>query len=267
MHHRSFQPNLLRMTYFKAPPVSRVRPYVIPARTALVELVTEGVVYFRSGNRELTLGCGALFWHLAGDETIHRTEAGSPYACLALSFTAPVHEKRAVSRLSVIKDHQRTWDLCRELLRAYHDESVDRSILGNYAHSRFLWEAHSVTLRHSVADHPPAVEAALAFLESGFRRPDLGIRDLAKSVRISEPHLFTLFQRHVAQTPHQFLIARRIREAKWMLSGTDSTIKAIAQECGFTSIETFYRAFKRVVGTAPHQFRKGHSVPILENRK
>lgn len=255
------------MAYYKAPATARVRPFVIPHRTTLVELVTEGVVYFQSMNRELTLGCGALFWHVAGEETIHRTEPGSPYACLALTFTAPSPASRTVPRLSIIRDYQRTWDLCRELLRAYHDEGVDRALLGSYAHSRLRWEAHSETLRHSGSDHPAAVEAALSFLEAGFHNPDLGICDLAKSAKISEPHLFSLFNQHVGQTPHQFLIARRIREAKWMLSCTDSTIKAIAQECGFHSIETFYRAFKKVVGTPPNQFRKSHCVPILENRK
>ncbi|MEI6035399.1 MAG: helix-turn-helix transcriptional regulator [Verrucomicrobiae bacterium] len=220
-------------------------------------------MYFRSGDRELKLGCGALFWHLAGEETIHRTESGSPYECLALAFAVSPRAGRPAPRVSVIPDHQRARELCREFLLSYHDDAVDRGILGGYAHSRLLWESHRGTVQHPESVRPPAVEAALVFLEAGFRRHDLGVGDLAKSAGISTPHVHALFRKHLSQTPHQFLTARRIREAKWLLSGTNRTIKAIAIDCGFPALETFYRAFKRTVGTTPHQFRASHSRRIF----
>jgi len=259
----SFQPELLRMAYFKAPPVPSVTPFVIPRRMEVVELVTEGVVYFRSGDREMKLGCGALFWHLPGEETIHRTEADAPYECLALAFAVSPRAKRPAPRLSVIPDHQRTRELCREFLLSYHDDAVDRRILGSYTRSRLLWESHLGTVQHPEPVRPPAVEAALVLLEAQFRRHDFGVLDLARSAGISEPHVYALFQKHLGQTPHHFLTARRIREAKWLLSGTARTIKAIAIDCGFPAIETFYRTFKRTVGTTPHQFRASHSRRIL----
>jgi AraC-like DNA-binding protein len=259
----SFQPELLRMAYFKAPPVSSVTPFVIPRRMEVVELVTEGVVYFRSGDRELKLGCGALFWHMPGEETIHRTESDAPYECLALAFAVSPRAKRPAPRLSVIPDHQRTREMCREFLLSYHDDAVDRGILGSYTRSRLLWESHLGTGQHPEPVRPPAVEAALALLEAKFSRHDFGVLDLARSAGISEPHVYALFQKHLGQTPHHFLTARRIREAKWLLSGSDRTIKAIAIDCGFPAIETFYRTFKRTVGTTPHQFRASHSRRIL----
>jgi transcriptional regulator GlxA family with amidase domain len=153
--------------------------------------------------------------------------------------------------------------LCREFLLSYHDDAVDRRILGSYIRSRLLWESHLGTVQHPESVGSPAVEAALALLEAGFRRHDLGVPDLAKSAGISAPHIHALFRKHLGQTPHHFLTARRIREAKWLLSGTDRTIKAIAMDCGFPALETFYRAFKRTVGTTPHQFRASHSRRIL----
>lgn len=265
MAARSSSPSLLRMGYFKAPPVSAVTPYIIPQRTAIVELVTEGVIYFRSDSGDMKLGCGALFWHVFGEETIHRTEAANPYECLALAFAIEPRSARPAPRLSIITDHQRTRELCSELLSAYHDDKIDRTVLGKYAYSRLLWEAHLGTAQHSSALHPASLEAALAFVEAEFRRPEIGVPDLARSAKLSEPHIHTLFREHIGQTPHQFLTARRIREAKWQLTRTDSTIKAIATDCGFLNIETFYRAFKKIVGTTPFLFRQSNSVPILEN--
>ncbi len=261
-----FRPELLRMGHFQAPAVSEVQPFVVPPRTVLVELVTGGTVYFRSGGRDMALGCGALFWHVAGDETIHRTQADDPYACLAISFTASPRGKRPAPRLTIIQDRQRARDLCRELLHAYHDDAVDRAVLGDYAHARLLWEAHIGKITRSSSDRPSAVDAALDFLESAFRVPGTGVADLAGAAGVSEPHIFELFRKHLGQTPHQMLVARRIREAKWLLSGTGATIKAIAQDCGFRSIETFYRAFNRTVGVTPHNFRGSHILPVLDDR-
>lgn len=153
--------------------------------------------------------------------------------------------------------------MCREFLLSYHDEAVDRRALGSYTRSRLIWESHLGTVHRSPSVRPAAMDAALVFLEAGFHRPDLGVLDLAKSARISGPHVHTLFRKHLGQTPHQFLTARRIREAKWLLSGSNRTIKAIAMDCGFPVLETFYRAFKRTVGTTPHHFRARHSGRIL----
>jgi AraC-like DNA-binding protein len=253
------------MSYFKAPAVSEVNPFHIPARTTVIELVTEGVIYFRSDHADLTLGCGALFWHIAGEETICRTDPSAPYECLALAFATPARGERPAPRLSIISDHQRVRELGSELLRAYHDDAIDRAALGAYAYSRLLWEAHLGTGRNSIALHPSAVSTGISFVEAEFRRAEVGVPDIAKAASLSVPHIHTLFREHLGQTPHHFLTTRRIREAKWLLTRTNDTIKAIATDCGFVNIETFYRAFKKIVGTSPHHFRISNSASAMSD--
>lgn len=265
MAKNAFTPELLRIWYYTAPPVSAVKPVVIPARTTVIELVTAGVVHFRWQNTELTVGCGALFWHVAGEETICRTEPDSPYECLVLGFTAPAQGGRPVPRLSMVSDPQRTRELCGELLRAYQDAAIDRSALGSYAYARLQWEAHLGSGRPATVLPPAAVSAGLAFIDSGFSHPDAGVSDIARSAGVSVPHLHALFREHLGQTPHQLLTARRIREAKWLLARTNTAIKAIANDCGFTNIETFYRAFKKYTGTAPHHFRRSNGASLLSH--
>ncbi len=257
------EPGLLRIGYYKAPPVSEVMPRVIPPGREEVELVTEGVVYFREGERELTLGCGALFWHRAGEQTISRTEATSPYECISVFLPATPGRKRPVPRLSIMPDHQKVRELVRELMQAYHDDAVERKILANYARSRLLWEAHLGRVRRSSSVQPAAVSAALDLIEKAYARPGTGVREMAEHADISESHLHALCRKHLHETPHALLMARRLREAKLLLSGSSQTIKSIAADCGFVNIETFYRAFKRQVGTTPHLFRLHSSLPLL----
>jgi len=253
-------PMLRSVSYYKAPPVSAVTPVVIPPRMEIIEIVTSGIVYFQDGEKDRELGCGALFWHLPAEETIHRTEAHFPYECLALSFSTSEKPVRTVPRLSIISDYLRTKELCHELLRAYHNDSIDRTILGNYVYHRLLWEAHLGTIKHTSAPRPFALEAALVFLESKFQHPAIGVADLAKAAGLSEPRLHVLFREYQQQTPYHALTARRIQEAKWLLSGTSRNIKTLCEECGFANVETFYRAFKKQVGMTPHRFRACHTL-------
>ncbi len=265
MAGKPFSPELLRIWYYTAPAVSAVKPVVIPARTVVIELVIAGVVHFSLDDAELTLGCGALFWHVSGEETICRTEPDSPYECLVLGFTAPARASRPAPKLSIISDPQRTRELCGELLRAYQDAAVDRAVLGSYAYARMLWEAHLGSARTSTVMPPAAVSEGLAFIDSQFSRPDAGVADIARAAGISVPHLHALFRKHLGQTPHQLLTARRVREAKWLLARTNTAIKAISADCGFTNIETFYRAFRKIAGAAPHHFRRSNSASILSH--
>lgn len=252
------------VSYYKAPLVSAVRPYTIRQRTQLVEIVTEGTVYFRSGAADLKLGCGALFWHVAGEKTIHRTDPDAPYECLALRFLEPTASRAwpRPPRLTIISDRHRTLELCAELLRSFHDPSVGRQALSRYAQARLLWEVHLGRMKPPVA-LPVSLERACTLIELQFSRVGLGVAEIARAAEISEPHLHVLFRKHLGQTPHQFLTSRRLREAKLLLSSSTRAIKQISSACGFLNIETFYRVFAKHAGVTPNHFRQTHSHPMM----
>lgn len=256
MANPPFLPDQVRVGYYKAPPVDAVKPLVIPARTLVVELVTKGTVYYQVGTEDQTLGCGALFWHVFGEETICRTTPSDPYECLALAFSVPARFTRPMPRLTLIRDRQRAIDLSAELHQAYQDDRIDSRALSHYAYSCLLWEAYRGSLPIPGTLHPQAIEAALQYIEAHFRQPEVSVESIARHSSISVPHLHALFRQCLKQTPHQFLTARRLREAKWLLTGTDQTIKSIAAQSGYFNLETFYRAFAKAVGTTPHQFRQ-----------
>ncbi|MFW5996885.1 MAG: helix-turn-helix domain-containing protein [Lentisphaeria bacterium] len=48
----------------------------------------------------------------------------------------------------------------------------------------------------------------------------------------------------------------RINHGQWLLLNTDSPIEYISGECGFSSPQTFSRAFRNLVGVSPSQFRR-----------
>lgn len=93
------------------------------------------------------------------------------------------------------------------------------------------------------------------FIRSHLDR-NIGIADLACEAGVSPSHLVRMFRSTVLTTPHQFLIAERVRKASELLAGGDATLVDIALQCGFSSQAHFGTLFKRETRMTPVQFRK-----------
>ncbi|HBN57572.1 MAG TPA: hypothetical protein DD414_12440 [Lachnospiraceae bacterium] len=104
-------------------------------------------------------------------------------------------------------------------------------------------------------------------LAEGFLRPaadfirvhyseSVSLDDLAEQCRISKPHLIRSFKRSLNCTPHEYLLAYRLRQAKHRLVGSSASIEEIAEQCGFNSASHFTRAFRTNTGMTPTEFRK-----------
>ena len=65
-----------------------------------------------------------------------------------------------------------------------------------------------------------------------------------------------LFRKHLGETPHQRLLARRLQEARNLLATSNQNLKELAFECGFSSAEHFCRTFKERFGMTPGEYRR-----------
>jgi AraC-like DNA-binding protein len=82
---------------------------------------------------------------------------------------------------------------------------------------------------------------------------------LAHEVGLSRSALAERFTHLVGQPPMQYLANWRMQlAANYLLSGNDS-VAAIAERVGYESEAAFSRAFKKMVGVSPSQWRKQRS--------
>jgi transcriptional regulator GlxA family with amidase domain len=84
---------------------------------------------------------------------------------------------------------------------------------------------------------------------------DLTVPVLAARAGMSERHFTRVFAAEVGQTPAAYVEAVRVEAAQRLLEGTDTTIDGIARTCGFGTVETLHRCFKRTVRVTPGQYR------------
>ena len=85
---------------------------------------------------------------------------------------------------------------------------------------------------------------------------DIKIENLAKSCHISETHLRRIFQESMRMPPVEYINWVRIRAACKELRKTNASVSDIALHCGFTTISTFNRNFRKILGVSPQQWRR-----------
>ena len=84
----------------------------------------------------------------------------------------------------------------------------------------------------------------------------LDIEWLARSVNLSRAHFIRSFRETFGETPHRYLQRRRLERAMMLLRETDRPVTEICLDVGFTSLGTFSRTFRDIVGEPPTAYRK-----------
>ncbi len=84
----------------------------------------------------------------------------------------------------------------------------------------------------------------------------ISLRDLAKACQLSISHFAAAFRRTTGESPHRWLLKRRIETAKEMLRSTELAISEIAIACGFADQSHLTRVFAVNVGAPPGAWRR-----------
>jgi transcriptional regulator GlxA family with amidase domain len=84
---------------------------------------------------------------------------------------------------------------------------------------------------------------------------DHRLPQLARRAALSERHLRRLFSEQTGTTPARFTERVRVEAARELLADSATPIDSVARRCGFGSPETMRRAFLRVLGVGPTEYR------------
>ncbi len=84
---------------------------------------------------------------------------------------------------------------------------------------------------------------------------DLSVAALARRSAMSERHFARRFRAETGRTPAEQVERLRTEAACRLLEATDEPIDVVARRCGFGTVETMYRAFRRRHGTTPARHR------------
>src|SRR5918996_98186 len=89
----------------------------------------------------------------------------------------------------------------------------------------------------------------------------LDLAALAKAAHVSPRHFSRSFRRVFGETPHQYLLSRRLERARYLLRTSDLGVGEVCLEVGFASVGSFTTTFRRHVGVSPTTYRRAHAAP------
>ena len=96
----------------------------------------------------------------------------------------------------------------------------------------------------------------LAMIESDFGNPDLSADYIAEKLGCSAKHVYQTVREQTGHTVGELIESTRLQFAEELLLGTDGKNEEIAERCGFGTLNTFYRVFRRSHGVAPGEWRR-----------
>jgi AraC-like DNA-binding protein len=106
---------------------------------------------------------------------------------------------------------------------------------------------------------PPArhLQRAKDLADARYREP-LDVGDLADAAQLSRAHFSREFRRAFGESPHQYLLTRRLERAGALLRTTDWSVAEICFSVGLSSVGSFTTSFTRTFGLPPTAYRAAY---------
>ena len=110
-----------------------------------------------------------------------------------------------------------------------------------------------------MAPVPPARHLLRArdLIDARYREP-LDVAAIARAAHLSPAHFSREFRRTFGETPHRYLLTRRMERAASLLRQTDRSVADICLTVGLSSVGSFTTSFGRTFGMSPTAYRAAH---------
>ena len=83
----------------------------------------------------------------------------------------------------------------------------------------------------------------------------IGVEEMAAAAGLSRAHFSREFRRAFGESPHAYLLTRRLERAAALLRTTDRSVADICFSVGLQSVGSFTTSFTRTFGASPTAYR------------
>lgn len=127
------------------------------------------------------------------------------------------------------------------------DKEVHREVLKKYC---------TMVQHNSTTGYSPTMQKVINHILQNMNDTELTLQSTAATLSLNKSYLATLFKKETDKTFTQFVNAKRLEHAIFLLNSTDLQIQEIANICGVPDVTYFTRIFKAEKGMTPTQYRK-----------
>ena len=161
------------------------------------------------------------------------------------------------SSVYILESTEKVWKLREQskLVLKIKDNNVEKSEPQKY----FLSDEDRLNEvlennRENINNTNAVIKLAREYIINNFNK-NISLKNVADEVFLSQNYLSELFRKEVGEGFYDFLSKYRIKKAKEILLTTNLKVYEVAQMVGYNDSITFGRAFKKITGTTPNNFR------------
>ncbi|MDB5105894.1 MAG: AraC family transcriptional regulator [Fibrobacteres bacterium] len=224
----------------------------------IVNLRTEGTVALDNRSFELKPGEGLLvfphqFHHF------HPPKADS-IRWLFLTFELNNPENIAALRNKVNPLSETFRAYLGRLVQMYLEKTSQKetstaiSMLAGLALLELMQQEGRSSTRATMA-RPSVIDQINRYIWDNFDK-DLKLSDLAEKFPYSESHLRLLFRKRMGMSLGTYIQKVKMNRARSLLVSSGLNVSQVAQSCGYDSLYSFSRAFKKTTGLSPLAYKK-----------
>jgi AraC-like DNA-binding protein len=103
------------------------------------------------------------------------------------------------------------------------------------------------------------------FADANYRDP-IDVDDMARVACLSRAHFSREFRRVFGESPHGYLLTRRMERAAALLRYTDRSVADVCMAVGLQSVGSFTTSFRRTYGKTPTDYRASFPPPAVYAR-
>jgi AraC family transcriptional regulator len=175
--------------------------------------------------------------------------AGATRSVLELHAAFGVEDPFVFEVLRALRDELRAEQTAGRL----YAESLGSALVAHVARRYGAAERGSEAHRGGLAPHglrllKDYIDAHLA--------ADLGLMELARLVKMNVDSFIRAFRQSMGLPPHRYILLQRIEKARGLLRIPALSIADVAARSGFGSLSSFSRAFQRLSGLTPRDYRR-----------
>ena len=93
------------------------------------------------------------------------------------------------------------------------------------------------------------------------------VAELAGLAKLSSGYFSNAFKTSLGETPHAYVISRRLAQAKHLMRSSDKPLCEIAMDCGFSDQAHMCRQFRKGTGSSPNAWRRDHRNDFVAQRQ
>ena len=121
-------------------------------------------------------------------------------------------------------------------------------IMRNYPYTN----SHAViTGAHSTEQ----LKRAMQYIDANLANK-LTLKEISETAYMAPTYFSSVFKKFNGITPWEYITIKRVEKAIELLESSNMTKLEISEKCGFSSTSNFYKAFSRITGKSPKEFKK-----------